>query len=57
MKIDRITMKYKIPSVVHGVQMYWDFSTQNLNSAIALPGAQTVKYSNVNTSNMNILIF
>ena len=35
-------MKCKIPLVVRGVQMYWNFSTQNLNSAIALLGTQTV---------------
>ena len=35
-------MKYKIPSVVRNVQMYSDFSTQNLNNAIALLGTQTV---------------
>lgn len=26
-------MKYEILSVAHSVQMYWHFSTQNLNSA------------------------
>ena len=35
-------MKYKIPSIVRSVQIYWDFPTQNLNSAIALLGTQTV---------------
>ena len=39
--IEKITMKYKILSVVRSVQMYWDFSTQNRNSAIALLGTQT----------------
>ena len=34
-------MKYKVLSVVRSVQMYWDFSTQNRNSAIALLGTQT----------------
>ena len=38
-------MKYQIrTSVVRSVQMYWVFSTQKLNSAIALLGTQTVKY-------------
>ena len=36
-------MKYKTPSVVRSVQMYWDFSMQNLNSTIALLGTQTIK--------------
>ena len=36
-------MKYKIPSVVLSVQMYLDFSTQKLNSAIALLGTRAVK--------------
>ena len=36
-------MKYKIPSAVRSVEMCWDFSTQNLNSAIALLGIQTDK--------------
>ena len=34
--IEKITMKYKIPTVFRSVEMYCDFSTQNLNSAIAL---------------------
>ena len=37
-------MKYKIPSVVCSAQMYWDFSTQNLNKAIAQLRTQMVKY-------------
>ena len=36
-------MKHKISSVVRIVQMYWDFLTQNLNSAIALLRTQMVK--------------
>ena len=36
-------MKYKILSVVRSVQMYWDLPIQNLNSAIALLGTETVK--------------
>ena len=38
-------MKYKISSVVRSVQMFWVFSAQKLNSAIALLGTQTLKRS------------
>lgn len=41
--IQKITIKYKIPSVVLSVQMYLNFSTQKLNNAIALLGTRTVE--------------
>ena len=40
-------MKYKIPLVVRRVQMYWDFSTQNLNSPITLFATQSVKETTI----------
>ena len=41
--IEKITLKYKIPSVIRSVQTHWHFSTQNPNNAIGLIATQTVK--------------